>query len=76
LCEFGDSLGGCDGENLNLHLETVIERVWRCTGRPCSRKFGVALGAGQSGGGSSGGRRDGSSDSIHWLTRTCGNVEN
>jgi len=33
-------------------------------------------GGGQSGGGGSGWRRDGSWDSIYWLTQYCGSVEN
>jgi len=58
-----------------MHLEVVIERVWRCTWRPRSIKIGGVLGGGQSAGGRSGGRCDGSCDSIHWLTRNRGNVE-
>jgi len=27
-----------------MHLEAVIDRVWRCTGRPSSSEFGDALG--------------------------------
>jgi len=27
-----------------MHLEAVIERVWRCTWRPSSSEFGDALG--------------------------------
>ena len=69
-------LGGGDCASLDIHLEAVIEQVWRCTWRPWSSEIGGVLGGGQSGGGSWGGRRDGSWDSIHWLTRTCGNVEN
>jgi hypothetical protein len=30
--------------NLEMHLEAVIERVWRCTWRPLSSEFGDALG--------------------------------
>jgi len=74
--EFGDALGGCDRASLEMHLEAVIERVWRCTWRPWSSDIGGVLGGSQSGGGSLGGRHDGSWDSIHWLTRNCGNVEN
>jgi len=68
--------GGHHRASLEIHLEAVIERVWRCTWRPGSSEIGGVLGGGKSGGGSSGGRRDGSWDSIHWLTRNCGNVEN
>ena len=34
--EFGDALGGRDRVNPEMHLEAVIERVWRCTWRPRS----------------------------------------
>jgi hypothetical protein len=37
---------------LEIHLETVIERVWRCTWRPGLSEIGGALGGGQSGGSS------------------------
>ena len=38
-------LGGCcNGTSLEIHLEAVIERVWRCTWRPRSREFGDANG--------------------------------
>jgi len=70
------ALGGRNRVNLEMHSEAVIERVWRCTCRLWSSEIGGVLEGGQSGGGSSGGRRDGSWDSIHWLTRNCGNVEN
>jgi hypothetical protein len=39
LCEFGDTLGGCDGGNLEVHLEAVMERV----SRPESSEFRDAL---------------------------------
>jgi len=80
--EFGDALGGRDRVNsedslvvrdrssLEMHSEAVTERVWRCTCRLWSREIGGVLG-----GGRFGGRRDGSWDSIHWLTCNCGNVE-
>jgi len=54
--EFGDALGGRDRVNSEMHLEAVIERVWRftrrprtswtqrCTWRPRSRELGDALG--------------------------------
>jgi len=48
----------------------VAERVWRYTCRPWSSELGGVLG-----GGPFGGRRDGSWDSIHWLTCNCGNEE-
>jgi len=74
--EFGDALGDRDRASLETYLEAVIERDWRCTWRPWWSEIGGVLGGSQSGGGSSGGRRNGSWDFIHWLTRTCGNVEN
>jgi hypothetical protein len=40
----GDALGGRDQVNWEMHLEAVIDRVWRCTGRPCSSEFGNSLG--------------------------------
>jgi len=42
--EFGDTLGGCYRASLEIHLEAVIERVWRCTGRPLSSGFEDTLG--------------------------------
>jgi len=96
-----EALGGRDRVNSEMHLEAVIKRVGRYTWRPWSITIGVVLGGswsggdwsegGQSersqsggsesggsefGGGRSGGMCDGSWDSIHWLTRNCGNVEN
>ena len=53
-----------------MHLEAVFEHVGRYTWRPWSIKIAEVLG-----GSRSGGRRDGSWDSIHWLTGNCGNVE-
>jgi len=32
--EFGDTLGGRDGVNLEMHSEILIEPVERCTWRP------------------------------------------
>jgi len=34
--EFGDAQGGRDRVTSRMHLEAVIERVWRCTWRPRS----------------------------------------
>jgi len=34
--ELRDPLGGRDWASLDMHLETAIERVWRCTWRPWS----------------------------------------
>jgi len=65
-----DALGGHDRSSLEMHSEAVTERVWRCTCRLWSSEIGGVLG-----GGRFGGRRDGSWDSIHWLTCNCGNVE-
>jgi len=76
LCEIRDTLGGSVVAGLEMHLAAVIERVWRCTWRPWSTRMGGVLGGGQAGGGSLGRRRDGSWDSIQWLTRDCCNVEN
>jgi len=72
LCE----LWGCNRARMEIHLEAVIDGVWRCTWRPWLSEIGGELGGGQSGGDSSGGRCDGSWDCIHWLTCNCGNVEN
>jgi len=63
-------LGGRNRACSEIHLQAVIERVWRCTCRLWSSEIGGVIG-----GGRFGGRRDGSWDSIHWLTCTCGNVE-
>ena len=41
---FGDALGGRNRARLAIHLEAVIERVWRCTWRPPWSEFGDALG--------------------------------
>jgi hypothetical protein len=71
-----------------MQLEAMIERLWRCTWRPRSREFRDALGGRDRARlveywdalnlevVSSAGRRDGSGESIHWLTCNCGNVEN
>ena len=69
-------LGGPNCASLEIHLEDVMERVWRCTWRSSSGEIGRVLGGSQSPGGSLGGRHNGSWDSIHCLTRNCGNVEN
>jgi hypothetical protein len=45
--------------NLGMHLEAVIKRVWRCTGRPGSPKTVGVLKGGQIGGDRSGGVRSG-----------------
>jgi len=37
---FGDTHGGRDRVNLEMHSEAVIERVWRCTWRPWSCELG------------------------------------
>jgi len=34
VCEVVDTLGGCDRVSLEMHLEAVIERIWRCTWKP------------------------------------------
>jgi hypothetical protein len=73
-CE--DTLVGCDQASLDMHLEAVIEWVWRCTWRPWLSEFGGVLGGGQSEGSFLGGGSDGSGDSIKLLTRNCANVEN
>jgi len=58
-----DALGGRDRSGLEMHSEAVTERVWKCTCRLWSSEIGGVLGCGRFGG-----RRDGSWDSIHWLT--------
>jgi len=70
LSEFGHALGGRDRVNSAMHAAAVPEQVWRYTCRLWSSEIGGVLG-----GGRFGGRRDGSWDSIHWLTCNCGNVE-
>jgi len=50
-----DILGGSDRASLEMHLEAVIDRVWRCTGRPRSRELRDAFGG-----------RDRSSLEMHW----------
>jgi len=65
-----EALGGCDLSSLEMHLEAVTERVWRGTCRLCSSEIGRVLRGGQFGG-----WRNGSWDSIQWLTCNCGNVE-
>ena len=42
--EFGDALGGCDWARLEMHLEAVIERVWRCTWKTTLCQLRDALG--------------------------------
>jgi len=68
--ELRDALGSRDQSSLEMHWEGVIERVWTCTYRLWSSEIGGVLGGGQFGG-----RRDGSWDSIHWLTCNRGNAE-
>jgi len=58
-----DALGGRDHPSLEIHSGALTERVWRHTCRLWSSEIGGVLG-----GGRFGGRRDGSWDSIHWLT--------
>jgi len=65
-----DALGGRDRSSLEMYSEAVTERVGRCTCRLWSSGIGGVLG-----GGRFAGRRDGSWDSIHWVTCNCGNVE-
>jgi hypothetical protein len=38
--ELRDALGGRDHSNSEMHLEAVIEEVWRCTWRRWSCEFG------------------------------------
>jgi len=64
-----DALGGHDWSSLEMHSEAVTERVWRCTCRLWLSEIGGVLG-----GSRFGGRRDGSWDSIHWLT--CDRMRN
>jgi hypothetical protein len=44
LSELGDALGGRDGVNSEMHLEAMIEQVWRCKWRPRSSELRDALG--------------------------------
>jgi len=37
---FGDTLGDCDGPNIEMHSKIIIRRVWRCTWRPWSHELG------------------------------------
>jgi len=67
--EFGDAIGDQDWMNSEMHYDAVTERIWRCTCRLWLSEI-----RGELGGGRFGGRRDGSWDSIHWLTCICGNV--
>ena len=67
--KFGHALGGQDGVNSEMHSEAGTERVWRCTCSLWSSEIGGVLG-----GSRFGGRRDGSWDSIHWLT--CKRIRN
>ena len=67
--EFGNALGGRDWVISKMHSEAVTQRVWRCSCMLWSSKIGGVLG-----GGRFCWRRDGSWDSIDWLTCNCGNV--
>jgi len=62
--ELRDALGGCDRASLEMHLQAMIKRGWRSTRRRSMWRRSL------------GGRRDGTWDTIHWLTRNCGNVGN
>jgi len=42
--DFGDTLRGCNQAGSEMHVDTVIWRVWRCTRRPWLSEFGDALG--------------------------------
>jgi len=44
LIEFGDTLGGRDGVNSQIHWEAVIEQVWRCPWRPRLSQLTDSLG--------------------------------
>ena len=68
--ELRDALGDRDWVNPEMHREAGIERVWGCTCRLWSSGIGGVHASGRFGG-----RRDGSRDSIHWLSCNCGNVE-
>jgi len=70
------ALVGSNWIGLEIVLEPTIEQVWRCYWRPWSSEIGGVPGGSQAGGGSLGGRRKGSSDSIHWITCNCWNIEN
>jgi len=44
LSEPRDALGGGDRVSLEMHIEAVIERVWRCNWRPKLSELRDALG--------------------------------
>jgi len=44
LGKFRDTLEGCDEASLEMHLQAVIELVWRCTWRQLSSECEDALG--------------------------------
>jgi len=69
-------LAGRKRASLVIHFEAMIERVWRCSCRPWLSEIAAVRGGIDCGGGSLAARCDGHWDSIHWLTRDCGNVEN
>jgi len=82
LSELWDALGGQIRVNSEMHLETEIEWTQRCTGRLRLSEFGDALAGYDRARWEEylkavrfGGRRDGSWDSIRWLTCNCENVE-
>ena len=50
LSELRDALGGRDPTSMGMHLEAVIERVWRCTCNVESSEIGAVLRCGRSGG--------------------------
>jgi len=47
LSELRDALGGRDWASLEMHVEAVIERVWRYTWRPWLSEIGWVLGGGR-----------------------------
>ena len=74
--DFGDSLGGWDQVNSEMHLEAVTEKVLRCTWRPWSIKIGGVSIGGWFRGGRFGGWLNGSWDCNKCLSPNYGNVEN
>jgi hypothetical protein len=44
LSKIGDACGGRDGAILEMQLEAVIERLWRCAWRPSWSEFEDGLG--------------------------------
>jgi len=70
LSELRDQLGGRDHASLDMHLEAGIECTQTCTPTLRGNEFGDALPVSQFGR-----RRNGTWDSLNWLTCNSENVE-